>query len=683
MPAIQSSRSRLVLVCTPTGRDASIAAALLRDVGGQARAVPGLNELTLAIDDDTCLVVVAEEALRGLDLSGLTAKLSDQPTWSDLPFIILTQKGGGPERNPAAAQLAKRLGNVAFIERPFHPTTFTSLARTALKNRHRQYETRALIEKLNEGEERLRTALAAGRLGAWELHLSTQELITSDTCKAAFGRQADDSFTYAELMASIHPDDQSRMAEAVERTIALGVDYAIEYRNIWPDGSRHWVEVHARRVTDRSGSSRLVGVSQDITPRKEAERVLEASHEQLERRVAERTQDLEQAHARVLAEIAQRERTEEQLRQAQKMETIGQLTGGVAHDFNNLLMAVIGNLDLLSKSMPDDPRMRRLIEGAIQGASRGASLTQRLLAFARRQDLQLVPKDMTSLVRGVVDLLAKSVGPRIELRYELGERLKPALVDVNQVELALLNLVVNARDAMPDGGVVTIETDQVAISGNTLLDDGDYIRLAVSDSGQGMDAETLAKATEPFFSTKELGKGTGLGLSMIHGLALQLHGTLHLTSEVGAGTRAELFVPVTDVGVALEEPVEEPRLEPVSQAKTILVVDDDALIAMSTVDLLEDLGHTVIEVNSGAAALDVIESGKHLDLMITDYSMPKMTGGQLAASARKLRPALPILLATGYAELPADTDLNLPRLAKPYHQRQLADAIEKLFGHNG
>lgn len=640
----------------------------------------GVADLAAAMDDESCFVIVTEEALRGADLNQLARKLIDQPSWSDLPFIVLTQKGGGPERNPAAARLAEILGNVTFLERPFHPTTFVSVANTALKNRHRQYEARARIDELHEGEQRLKTALEAGNLGSWELDVDRGELAMTDAGKAAFGRKPGDAFDYFDLLASIHPDDKARVSDAIRNTVETGRDYMVEYRTLWPSGGDHWIEVRARRTIGRNNRKLLVGVAHDITLRKEIQSRLAAANDQLEQRVAERTSELEQAHARVLAEIAQRERTEEQLRQAQKMEMIGQLTGGVAHDFNNLLMAVIANLDLLKRNVPNDPKAARLIDGAIQGANRGASLTQRLLAFARRQELELAPKDMSELVRGLGDLLIKSVGAQVELRYELQDDLAPALVDANQVELALLNLVVNARDAMPDGGIVTISTGRVFLQGDRQLPDGLYVVLAVTDTGTGMSEETLGKATEPFFSTKELGKGTGLGLSMIHGLAIQLKGALRLSSELGEGTRAEFIVPATDIRAAVPERVSGSARREESSKKTILVVDDDPLIAMSTVDLLEDLGHDVIEANSGAEALDHVESGRGIDLVITDYSMPKMNGGQLAAAIRGKYPDLPILLATGYAELPPGADLELPRLSKPYNQQQLAREIAKLFG---
>jgi CheY-like chemotaxis protein len=402
-------------------------------------------------------------------------------------------------------------------------------------------------------------------------------------------------------------------------------------------------------------------------------------NETLEDRVQERAAELKRAHEIVLEEIGQRERAEALLQQAQKMEMIGQLTGGVAHDFNNLLMAVISNLDMLRKHIPDDPKALRLIDGALQGAQRGASLTQRLLAFARRQELQVEPRNLADLVRGMSDLIERSVGPQIEVRLDLPENLSAAMVDANQIELALLNLAVNARDAMPKGGVLAIEVDEKEQRAGSDLSAGSYVRLIVTDTGKGMDARTLAKATEPFFSTKEVGKGTGLGLSMVHGVALQLNGVLRLSSQVGRGTRAELWLPATAARAEAMKPTSsEPPPAKKTSKLTVLVVDDDALIAMSTVDMLEDLGHQVIEANSGERAMEILRNGEAVDLMITDYSMPKMNGAELAKAARAIRPDLPIILATGYAELPPEAGIELPRIGKPYQQEDLAAEIGRL-----
>ena len=632
------------------------------------------------LDDDASFAVVTEEGLRSADLRGMQERLLAQPAWSDLPLIILTRRTSTLEIGAGATALFEGAGNVTLLERPFHPPSFVSVARAAFRSRQRQFEAHTRMEELHESEERLRTALLAGHLGSWELDLTTSELSASAACKAIFGRAADEPFSYEDLIQSIHQDDRARMQQAIGVTVEKGTDCAVEFRHVWPDGSVHWADIRAR-LGRRGRPPHLVGVASDITDRKTGEERLRQLNETLEERVAARTAELSAAHANVLAEIEQRERAEEQLRQAQKMEMIGQLTGGVAHDFNNLLMAVLANLDLLRKHIPDDPRITRLINGALQGAHRGAALTQRLLAFARRQDLKVEPTNLADLVRETGDLIERSVGAEIEVRLDLPADTPLTLIDASQTELAVLNLVVNARDAMPHGGVLSITVDHLEAPPAADLPAGHYVRLVVSDTGHGMDPETLQKATEPFFSTKELGKGTGLGLSMVHGLAVQLNGALRLSSQVGVGTEAELWLPVTNIPAEeRKSTVAEPKDE-VSGKVTVLVVDDDALIAMSTVAMLEDLGHDVIEANSGDRALEILRDNRPVDLLVTDYSMPRMNGAQLAAAAREIRPELPILLATGYAELPAGSALSLPLIGKPYQQDQLAAEIVKILKH--
>jgi PAS domain S-box-containing protein len=683
-PGASSERA---VILAPTGRDAQVAAGLIKEAGFHAHTCSDLAALLGEMESGAGLAVIADEAIKTADLRGLMRWLNEQPSWSDFPIVLLTRQGGGPERNPDAMRLGQILGNVTFIERPFHPTTLVSVVGSAVRARRRQYQTRAILEDLTESEGLLQTALDAGRLGAHELRLPEYELEASDACKAFFGRRPEEPFSYRDLLASVHPDDRARRLEVLKRAIDSGTDYSIEYRNIWPDGSQHWVEVRARAIPGPQGRVKsLVGVSSDITARKVAEierenllAQLAAERCALAELTATLEQRVEQRSVDLMMEVAAREKAQDQLRQAQKMETIGQLTGGVAHDFNNLLMAVMGNLDLLRKRLPDDPRLRRLIDGALQGAERGASLTQRLLAFARQQDLKAIPVDLRALIQGMSDLLERSLGPRIVLRVDLPEGLPPARVDTNQLELAVLNLVINARDAMPDGGEIEIKVAEYQANTDPALDPGRYLKLSVIDNGIGMAPDTLARAIEPFFSSKPLGKGTGLGLSMVHGFAEQLGGALQLSSTPGKGTTAALLFPVA---VAAAPVAESPTfaVPKVSRSAVILFVDDDPLIAMSTTEMLEDLGHRVIGANSGFHALDILRSEQPIDLMVTDQMMPGMTGLELAAASRELRPSLPILLATGYAELGEGTQVDLPRLAKPYHQDQLRDRLAQLLG---
>lgn len=389
--------------------------------------------------------------------------------------------------------------------------------------------------------------------------------------------------------------------------------------------------------------------------------------EELEREVAERTNKLMRA--------------EQALRQAQKLEAIGNLTGGIAHDFNNLLMAVLGNLELLRKRMPADAGLLRLLDGAAEGARRGSGLTSRMLAFARRQELKAERIKLDRLVAGMADLMERSLGSTMMVDIAISPALPAVDIDPNQLETALLNLVVNARDAMQGAGTVMIGAREERLAqGDGALAAGHYVCLTVTDSGEGMDAETLKHAAEPFFTTKGVGKGTGLGLSMVHGLANQSGGALRLHSTPGQGTTAEIWLPVA-TGEVAASPVAEPGA-PLGashlKSLTILVVDDDALIRMSMVDMLEDLGHVVREAGSASEALAQLDTTP-FDLLMTDHAMPHMTGSQLAERARALAPAMPIILATGYADLPSGTTLVLPRLPKPFTQADLAAIIAQVM----
>jgi signal transduction histidine kinase len=434
-------------------------------------------------------------------------------------------------------------------------------------------------------------------------------------------------------------------------------------------------------------------------------RQLEQFNADLERRVEERTAELRKLNEELELRIEERTRERElalaQLFEAQKMDTIGRLTGGVAHDFNNLLMAVLGSLSLLEKKLPEDPQIRRLLQNAIQGADRGKSLTQRLLAFSRRQELKPQAVDFAQLVYGMQELLKRAVGHGIAFSCEFPPDLPPALVDANQLELALLNVALNARDAMLEGGSVRITAQADIIMpegsapihpiGNGLakpsngaqsmsLPPGAYVHIVIVDTGVGMDPVTLAKATEPFFTTKGPGKGTGLGLSMVHGLAAQSGGLLRIHSEPNAGTIVELWLPQasTAAAVVARAPETASQLGPATVPCTVLIVDDDILVMTGTAAMILDLGHTAVEAHSGAEALDLLTSGLKVDVVLTDHAMPSMTGLQLAESIHKKFPGLPIILATGYAELPIDpSTLGIARLAKPCTQLEIAAAIHQ------
>jgi signal transduction histidine kinase/ActR/RegA family two-component response regulator len=415
-------------------------------------------------------------------------------------------------------------------------------------------------------------------------------------------------------------------------------------------------------------------------------RQLETLNAELERRVAERTAELAQANAdlerRVEERTCEREAALAQVHEMRKVESLGQLTGGVAHDFNNLLMAVLGNLELVRKFLPDDPKIRRLVDGAIQGAERGATLTKRMLAFARRQELKPETVEIPNLVDSMVEMLRRSLGPGVQITTNFEADVPPTRVDPNQLELALLNLALNARDAMPLGGRLTISAHRERIGAGDLpgLPPGEYVCITERDTGEGMDEVTLKRATEPFFTTKGAGRGTGLGLSMVDGLVAQSGGAMRITSQRGAGTTVELWLPVSQA-----EPVERPRpmtpqLVEDGRCCRVLVVDDDPIVLAGTAAMLEDLGHVATEVESAERALKILQSDAEVDLVITDHAMPGMTGTQLAKRIRRKWPELPVVIATGYAELPGELDPSVPRLSKPYRQQELAALVTRLVG---
>lgn len=529
------------MILAPRGRDAKVARDMLAEAGIPANLVGSPSEMVGELAIGAGFAVVTEEALAGTDLHALSDWLDAQPEWSDFPFVVLTQRGGGLERNPEAGRLLNVLGNVTFLERPFHPTTFVSLAQAAQRGRRRQYEARVRLEELNQ--------------------------------------LADD----------------------------------------------------------------------------------------LERRVEERTAE----HAAAVA----------QLHEAQKLETLGQLTGGVAHDFNNLLTPITGALDLLQRKYGEsDPRSGRLLANALQAADRAKTLLQRLLGFARRQALRTEAVEIAALLAGMRELIDSSVGPTIEVKLRCSADMQPALIDPNQLELAILNLAVNARDAMPKGGPLTILAEEVAMGpgSDPRLKPGFYVRLSVIDAGCGMDEATAAKAIEPFYSTKEFGHGTGLGLSMVHGLAAQLGGGFALTSKLGQGTRIDLYLPVAQGGAAAEPRRSSDPGRSVGRRLSVLLVDDEDIVRTATAEMIRDLGHDVTEVESGAEALQRLREGLAAEVVVTDYMMPAMDGGALAEALRKCRPEIPILLITGYTG-PTDDVHHLPRLAKPFGRVEIGDALAQLF----
>ncbi|PYY71389.1 hybrid sensor histidine kinase/response regulator [Pseudomonas jessenii] len=530
------------IILAPRGRDSQLALMMLNEAGVHgviSRDLPGLcAELELGAG----LLLISSEALLGGDLEPLIRLIEQQPAWSDLPIVLMTHHGG-PQQNPAS-RFGPQLGNVTFLERPFHPVTLISLVTTALRGRRRQYEARDRLIDLSQSELRLQNTL-----------------------------------------------------------------------------------------------------------------------ETLEQQVEERT--------------AQLRHNEEALRQSQKMEAVGQLTGGIAHDFNNMLTGIIGSLELLRRRLARGRTedLDSLIDLGVTSANRAAGLTHRLLAFSRRQSLDSKPVEMNTLVISMGELLQRSINESIHLDMQLDEQLWVAKADPNQLESALLNLVINARDAMPNGGRLVVSTsnqcldeDFTQAQGN--LDAGDYVVLSVTDTGCGMPQSIINRVFDPFFTTKPIGQGTGLGLSMIYGFSKQSGGHVAIHSVVGEGTTVSLFLPRFGGDLPQEHPINVEYPPFANNGETVLIVEDDPAVRVLVSTVLSELGYTFVEACDGDSAVPILDSTQRIDLLISDVGLPGMNGRQLAEIGRQLRPDLRVLFITGYAEHAAVRggflDPGMQMITKPF-----------------
>jgi PAS domain S-box-containing protein len=674
--------SSRILILAPRGRDAEVIKFTLNAASRDARVCFDIDSLAteLAIGADTA--IVTEEAILTADLSHLSQWLERQPAWSDFPFILLVAQQTA-RRTISAQRVVSSLGNVVVLERPISAQTLTSAVHSALRVRERQYQTRRHVQERMGAEERLKVALDAGRLGAWELNLADGCFDASATCKQNFGRDSSENFSYQDLLAAIHDEDRAGQMLAVQQVIEHGGDLHIEYRNLWPDGSVHWVELRGQRVTDPSSkATKLVGVSLDVTERRESIAALRASqqalrelNETLEFRIAHRTRELATANDRLIQEIAEREKARAALLHAQKLEAVGQLTNGIAHDFNNLLTGIVGNADLIQRRT-DNERTKRLAGYVLDAAARATRLTGQLSTFSRTQRLDLRPVDIDRLLDNMCDLLKHSIGPRIQLRTNLSLRGTHAMADADQLELAILNLAINARDAMPDGGELQIET-RSQTSHHSELAPGKYVVVSVTDNGDGIPANLLQKVFEPFYTTKPPGKGTGLGLSQVYGVAKQSGGTANIESKVGEGTRIEIWLPhaaMTDSRADAAELISDSK--ELVCGERILVVEDDVYVRRFMLECLNDLGYATSSADNAVQALEQLESLRP-DLIIVDYAMPEMTGAEMALNVRARGLQTPILFVTGYADMHAIEAVPAPThlLKKPFEVDSLTGLV--------
>nr|WP_274706040.1 ATP-binding protein [Pseudomonas sp. S11A4] len=530
------------LILAPLGRDSQIALKILNEAGYGGVVTPALGELCTQLDLGAGLLLVAAEALRGPEMETLFAWLEQQPAWSDLPIILLTHHGG-QEQGPSS-RLSDLLGNVSFLERPFHPVTLVSMVSAALRGRRRQYEARDRLIDLSESERRLQSTL-----------------------------------------------------------------------------------------------------------------------ETLEQQVEERT--------------AQLRHNEEALRQSQKMEAVGQLTGGIAHDFNNMLTGIIGSLELirrrLARGRTED--LDSLIDLGVTSANRAAGLTHRLLAFSRRQSLDSKAVQMNTLVLSMGELLQRSLNESIHLEMRLNENLWIAEADPNQLESALLNLVINARDAMPDGGKLVVETSNQVLHRDfteaySNLEPGDYVMLSVTDNGCGMPQSVMSRAFDPFFTTKPIGQGTGLGLSMIYGFSKQSRGHVSIESEIDQGTTVKLYLPRFRGEEMVSDDKDVEQSPDALDGETVLIVEDDPAVRVLVCAVLSELGYAYVEAGDADTALPFLNSTQRIDLLISDVGLPGMNGRQLAEVGRQYRPGLKVLFITGYAEHAAVRggflDSGMQMITKPF-----------------
>lgn len=545
-----------ILLLAVKGRDAAVIAQLLAKAGHESLICDSCRDLAREGQRGAAVAVVTEESLLDDDTAALDGWLSEQPSWSDFPFILLATKRAG-RRPRDALKMLRQLGNVVVLERPVHSETLASAVNSAMRGRSRQYEARRRLEELQSAEGRL---------------------------------------------------------------------------------------------TSLNGS--------------------------LEARIAERTGELSSANNQLMQEVAERERAQAALAQSQKMEAVGQLTGGIAHDFNNLLTVIFGNLELIQRRTEDD-KTARLADFARQAADRAAKLTHQLLAFSRTQNMTLKAVDLNALVTGMHDLLGRTIGPMVRIEMALDATGPWASADDNQLELAILNLSINARDAMPDGGVLTIATGGRPGEGSDLAP-GDYAVISVRDTGSGIPGHLLSKVFDPFFTTKPIGKGTGLGLSQVYGIAQQSGGTVRLSSVEGQGSTVEIWLPAAEATLPAPEDAFAADARADGPHKRILVVDDDADVRRFIVDCLQSLGYSVDEAAEGRSALRRLEETPP-DLLIVDYAMPGMTGVDVVMEARASAPALPIIMATGYADMEAVDRVMPPEslLRKPFRLAELATAVRR------
>jgi len=655
------------LILAPHGRDAEVAASMLAEAKVRSVICSSLTELLDGLKAGAGFALVTEEALHTADLHPLADWISGQPEWSDFPFVLLTLRGGGIERNPRALRYLQTLGNAAILERPFHPTSLVSLVKSAIRGRRRQYEARARLEILAE----LNATLEARVDAAITEHKVLADIVESTD---AFVLVVDPNFRFMAInRASVNEFERvfgirPKVGDSMLDLLKHMPEQQAIVKAVWSRAlaGEQFTEIH--KFGDLKGAERYYELKFNPLHDREGRRI---GAYQFAYDVTQRLEDQERLAA-----------TESALRQAQKMEAVGQLTGGVAHDFNNLLMAITSGMYLLDQPM-DAERRRRVIENMRQAIERGTALTRQLLTFSRRRPLSPKTVDLKDHLLGMQDMLQRSLRADVQVRMQFDEDLWPVEVDPGELELAILNICVNSRDAMPEGGTILISARNTK---RMLLNSRVHtVTVSFADTGVGMSKDVLSHAFEPFFTTKDVGKGSGLGLAQVYGFLTQSNGQVAIDSEPGVGTTVSLTFPRSDKPLTLAAAVADAHPAPAGKRPdrlersggNVLLVEDDLTVAELTVQMLESIGFAVLHAKSAAAALDVLSAGRRVDIVFSDVMMPGgMNGVELAREIRKRRPELPVVLTTGYVEA-ARTGVTegLEVLVKPYPLEVLARTL--------
>ncbi|MBO9756766.1 ATP-binding protein [Xanthomonas phaseoli] len=678
----------IVHIVAPFGRDAHSIASIVGERGLICRVHATLGALAGDLHDGSGVVVLTEEAIRG-DLHALSNILQGQQAWSDIPFVLLRTPRG--THNRRQVRLPADMTNVIELERPLSSASLLSAISTALHARQKQFVIRDQLAQLAES----RAALAQSEA---ELRRVTDALpvliafIDKNLVYRFANRSYEDwigvppaNVIGRPLVDVVGPAVVEQRRAWIEAALA-GQTLTIE--TSWPhaDGRRRDAEIRYMPRFDADGKVDGFHVfATDVTTRALALESIQQQANLLEAKVAERTAELQQ-------QMLARESSEAALRQAQKMEAVGQLTGGIAHDFNNMLTGILSALDL-ARLRIDQGRtegLGRFLDVASASALRAAALTQRLLAFSRRQSLQARDLQLNDLVVSLQELLARTLGESVRLEIDLCAELPQAYVDENQLESALINLAINARDAMPDGGQLRIATRQLQVEDQPLelgrgiaLAPGNYVVVSVADTGTGMPADVLERVFEPFYTTKPIGQGTGLGMSMIYGFMQQSNGQVWVESQPGTGTTVSLYLPA---GVAAQTAVPQTQSDAVlaGQGQQVLVVEDDEQLRLLVTELLSELGYQADVVADADAALPILASPRRIDLLVTDVGLPGLNGRQLAEIARQSRRDLPVIFMTGYAETARDRGEflgeGMSMIAKPFTLGEFSGKLHDVLG---